>query len=296
MPVSSGYVVRETGVNLKRNLVMTLAAILTMAVSLSALAGALIWRQAVNKRAIQWRGGVELSIFLKPNVSASETAAIAQQLKQDIRVKKVRYVNKPEAYQEFKVMFASTPDLVHSLSVADMPPSFRVVPTKAQQVEQIGQQYAGAPGVKDVVYAKQVINSLLNTFHKLQRVAVIIAVLVMVGAIALIVNTIQLAIFARRREVAVMKLVGATNWFIRVPYMLEGLVHGIVGAVVAFALSYGFRNEIASFVGTNSPLLGTSPLYVSSRDGLLTGIIILIVGAGVGVFGSAFAVRRFLAV
>src|SRR5579875_560758 len=201
--ITSGYVVRETGVNLKRNLLMTLAAILAMAVSLSALAGALIWRQAVNKRAIQWRGGVELSIFLKPNVSKSETAAIDQQLRQDPGVKKFHFVDKPQAYHEFKVMFASTPDLVNSLTVADMPPSFRVVPTKAQNVEQIGNQFQRAPGVRDVVYAKAVINSMLKQFHTWQRLALILAVVVMACAIALIFNTIQLAIFARRREVAV---------------------------------------------------------------------------------------------
>ena len=117
----------------------------------------------------------------------------------------------------------------------------------------------------------------------------------MVGAVALIVNTIQLAIFARRREVAVMKLVGATNWFIRVPFMLEGLIQGVVGAVLAFALTYAVRNTIASFVG-NETVLGIQTLYVTPHEAILTGILLLVVGAAVGVFGSAFAVRRFLAV
>src|SRR6202020_2040213 len=101
----------------------------------------------------------------------------------------------------------------------------------------------------------------------------------------------KLTIFVRRREVAVMKLVGATNWFIRTPFMLEGLIHGVVGAGVAFVVVYFARNTIASFVGSES-VIGTSSLYVTPHDAVVTGIIILAVGAGVGAVGSAFAVRR----
>jgi cell division transport system permease protein len=295
MAVSSGYVVRETGVNLKRNLMMTIAAIVAMGVSLFFISAAFLMRQATNKAAIQWKGGVELSIFLQPNVTTSQRDAIAHQLETMPEVKKSRYVDKALAYAEFQQMFANTPDLVNSLAVADMPPSFRVVPTRANDVQLIGDRFKSQSGVKDVVYAKEVISSLLKEFNAKQRYAYAIAVAVFVAAIALIVNTIQLAIFARRREVAVMKLVGATNWFIRLPFMFEGLVQGVLGAVAAFGLSYAGRNSIASFV-SSSPLLGGNTLYVTPREVILTGVVIMIVGAGVGALGSAFAVRRFLAV
>jgi cell division transport system permease protein len=92
-----------------------------------------------------------------------------------------------------------------------------------------------------------------------------------------------------------MKLVGATNWFIRVPFMLEGLTEGLVGAVIAFALTYTSRDTLASFTGSN-PLIPSQPLYVSSHEAFLTGIFIIVVGALVGAVGSGFAVRRFLSV
>jgi len=103
------------------------------------------------------------------------------------------------------------------------------------------------------------------------------------------------AIFGRRGEVGGITVVGATNWFIRVPFMLEGLIHGIAGGIIAFAVTYEVRNTIASFVG-NETVLGTRTLYVTPHEAVFTGILLLAVGAAVGVFGSAFAIRRFLAV
>ena len=295
MAISTGYVARETAGNLRRNLVMTMSAILTMAVSLSALGGVLIMRQAINKASIQWRGGVEMAIFLQPSVSQNETQAIGRELATTPGVKKYHLVDKPEAYQEFRQIFGNNNDIVSVLGVNDMPPSYRVVPAKAQDIAQLGKQFEGQPGVLQVSYAKQEIDLLLKQFHQLRALGLFLAIGVMIGAVALIVNTIQLAIFARRREVAVMKLVGATNWFIRVPFMLEGLIHGIAGGIIAFGVTYEVRNTIASFVG-NETVLGSRTLYVTPHEAILTGILMLVVGAGVGVFGSAFAIRRFLAV
>jgi cell division transport system permease protein len=296
MAVSTGYVVRETGVNLRRNLVMTCAAILTMLVSLSLFGAALLARQATNRAAVQWRGGVELSIFLNPDVTGNESDAIGHQLATMPQVKTVRFVDKPHAYQEFKTMFASTPDLVNSLTTSDMPPSYRVVPTRAEDVQAIGDRFNNQPGVKQVVYAKEVISSQLKHYQTLRNIAYALSLVVFLGAVALIVNTIQLAIFSRRREIAVMKLVGATNWFIRVPFMVEGLIDGIVGAVLASSVIYVFRDTIVSFVSSNSLAIAGGSVGVTSGDALVTGLAVLGVGAVVGAFGSAFAVRRFLAV
>jgi len=295
MAVSGSYVFRETGVNLRRNLLMTVAAVVTMAVSLTLVASALMMKQAIKKAAVQWRGGVELSIFLQPNVTPNQQQALGHELNGMTEVKKVRFVDKPQAYDEFKQMFANTPDLVNSLTVDDMPPSYRVVPTKAEDINAIGARFRTEPGVKEVVYAKEVIKSLLKEFDTRRKVAIFLAGAAFIGAFALIVNTIQLAIFARRREIAVMKLVGATNWFIQIPFMLEGAVQGMLGALAAFGISFIFRGTIASLASSGS-LVGGPPLYVTSHEAIVTGIVIVVVGGAIGVIGSAFSVRRFLAV
>jgi cell division transport system permease protein len=293
--LSSSYVLRETGGNLKRNLMMTLAAIVTMAVSLTALGAVLVMRQAINKASVQWRGGVEVAIFLSPSITSQETTAISHELSSTPGVKKYHYVDKAQAYQEFKEIFGGNTELDSVLTVSEMPPSFRVVPTKTQDIAELGNQFKAQPGVIKVSYAQQEIDDLLNQFHRWRTLGVGLAIGVLVGAVALIVNTIQLAIFARRREVSVMKLVGATNTFIRVPFMLEGFVHGMTGAIIAFVLTFSLRNWIASFL-PDQTILGSNNLFVTPHEAILTGVVLLLVGAAVGVLGSAFAVRRYLAV
>jgi cell division transport system permease protein len=141
------------------------------------------------------------------------------------------------------------------------------------------------------VFARDVVETLLKVTRALQIGIVAVAGVLLLSAVLLILNTIQMAIFARRREVAVMKLVGATNWFIRVPFMLEGMVQGIVGATAAFGVVALVRNLLAGAVGDNT--LGNQ-LLPPSGDVIGTGIFVLFAGAVIGTVGSAFAVRRFL--
>lgn len=297
MTIASPYVFRETAGNLFRNVVMTVAAIITMAVSLTALGGTLIMHQAVNKATVQWQGGVQVAIFMNANASHTEIVAVGHELRamEPGQVQKYWYVNKNQAYKEFTEMFSGEPDLIKVMSVPLMPPSYRIVPTKAQNVSALAAQFRNQPGVYNVASPASLVHQTLAHFATLRNVALVIAGGVMLGAVALVVNTIQLAIFARRREVAVMKLVGATNWFIRVPFMLEGLTEGLVGAGLAFAITYLSRNTFASFTGAN-PLNPSQQVVVSPHDAIVTGLFLVVVGALVGAVGSGFAVRRFLKV
>jgi cell division transport system permease protein len=274
---------------------MTLAAVVTMTVSLTALGSVLVMRQAINKASVQSLGGVQVAIFLRPDASGTETTAIRQQLTGAPDVKSFHFVDKTQAYAEFREIFGSNSVIVNALQPQDMPPSFRVVPTRAQDVSQLGTLFNNQPGVFKVAYPAQEVSDLLHKFSRWRWLFGVLAGAVMVGAVALIVNTIQLAIFARRREVAVMKLVGATNWFIRVPFMLEGFIQGMTGAIIAFVTTYAIRNFVASLI-PDQTIFGTNSLYVSPHEAILTGVVLLIVGAAVGVLGSAFAVRRYLAV
>ncbi len=291
MAISVDYVVRETVTNLRRNLLMTTAAVLTVAVSLFLVGGSLLLQQAVNKATLQWRGGVELNIFLNPDVAANQREGLQTELAAMPEVKKVTFVDQAAAYDEFKQMFANSPDMVESVTPEDLPPSFRVVPREPELVETVGDRFSKREGVKEVVYAKETVDTLLKVTNYLKWGIRVIAIVLLLSATLLILNTIRMAIFARRREVAVMKLVGATNWFIRIPFMLEGMFQGIVGAGLAILFMWFGRTVIERVIEDNS-LLGQ--FVVSGGDVLGTGAFILIVGALVGGVGSAIAVSRFL--
>jgi len=289
--ISVDYVVRETVTNLRRNLLMTTAAVLTVAVSLFLVGGSLLLQQAVNKATVQWRGGVELNIFLNPDVAATQRDGLQAELAAMPEVRKVTFVDQETAYEEFKQMFSNSPDMVESVTAKDLPPSFRVVPREPELVDTVGERFTKREGVKEVVYAKETVDTLLKVTSYLKWGFRTMAAVLLLSALLLILNTIRMAIFARRREVAVMKLVGATNWFIRIPFMLEGMLQGLAGAGVAIVFMWFGRTIIERLIEDNS-LLGQ--FVVTGGDVLGTGIFILVVGAIVGGIGSAIAVSRFL--
>jgi cell division transport system permease protein len=287
------YVARETASNLRRNLLMTSAAVLTVAVSLALVGGALLLRQGVSNATIQWRGGVELSIFMKPDVTDSQRNAIYRRLKAMPQVKTIKYVDQKAAKKEFDSLYHGDPVIANAVGYKDLPPSYRVVPYDANQVQTIGEPFRDDPGVmkNGVTYAAKQIKTLLRVTRALQLGIMVVAAMLLLSASVLILNTIRMAIYSRRREVAVMKLVGATNWFVRVPFMFEGLIQGLAGAGAAFAVVYLGRNLLQHSL-RHSDLF--RQFYVSSAEVVMTGIFIVAVGAIVGALGSAIAVRRFL--
>jgi cell division transport system permease protein len=295
MALSLEYVVRETGTNLWRNRLMTVAAVLTVAVSLSLVGAALLLKQGVSTATMRWKGGVQLAVFMQPQAPPDQTQAVEQKLGTMGEVKRQTYCDQPCSFREFRTMFANQPELVQSATAADLPPSWRVVVRDANHVQQVGSAVRSYPGVRNVVYAKQSVDTLLRVTGIAQAVLFSIALVLLAAAAVLILNAIRMAIFSRRREVAVMKLVGATNWFIRVPYMLEGVIQGLAGgavavgvvAVVSFLLRYSVQHyDVTLF----------QSIVVSGGDLFLTELFVLFMGAVVGAGGSALGVRRFLEV
>ena len=187
-------------------------------------------------------------------------------------------------------MEGGTPDLVNAVSASDLPTSYRVKASHAELIPQIGARFTNVEGVDRVVDGKKEVDALLKVTRGLQLGLLFFAAILLISAALLILNTIRMAIFSRRREVAVMKLVGATNWFIRIPFMVEGMIQGLCGAIVAFMFVYFIRNLLSN-VAHNSLF---SNLVVSPGEAINTGLFIMVVGAAVGAVGSAVAVSRFL--
>ncbi len=295
MAIKVDYVAKETVTNLRRNVSMASAALITVAVSLTLAGGALLVKRGVDRATIQWRGNVELSIFMKPDASPEQSEAVNRQLRAMPEVRRFHYVSKPEAFDEFKKIFANEPDVRDAITVDQIPPSYRVVPREAEQTKLVGQRFANTAGILRVSYAKDEVEALVSITNFLQIMLWGVALVLLGAACLLILNTIRMAIFARRREVAVMKLVGATNWFIRVPFMLEGLVQGVLGAGAAFGMVWLLRRGFEGWIqGSNTDVQLFNQFLVTGSDVAGTGIFLLVVGMVVGALGSLVAVSRFL--
>src|SRR5215216_1414779 len=284
------YIGRETWANLRRNLTLTIAALLTIAVTLTLVGVWLLAQKAVGNTTQRWKGGVEFIVFMKADASQDQIDAVGRDLRDNPQGEpdRLRFCDKQMAYEEFKRLYPDTPELVNTLTPDMMPTSYRVVPRTDDTtvIEGIGTQFQKKAGVSDVVYAKQAVEWIYTVSNFLRWVFVAVALALIVGSVILIWNTIRTAMFARRREIEVMKLVGATNWFIRIPFMVEGLIQGLLGAVVACGFVWTANSFWSSNVIGKISVVDLQQLQVSSGELRLTCLYLLLGGMLVGAIGS----------
>ena len=282
MRVYFRYALKETISNLWRNRMMTIAAVLTVAVSLSLVGSALLLKQSAAQASVVWQQGTRVSVWMQPTASTSEISGVRSQLADLPIVKNCVYYTQAQDLKEAKQLLPQNEWGV--LTVSTMPSSFSCVPTVPSDAFVVINTFEKLPGVYQVTAPGQQIREMNKVIRVLQIVFLALAAVLLLSASVLILNTIRMAIFARRREVSVMKLVGATNWFIRIPYIIEGFIQGLLGAAVAIVavtalhIWYPLHNE---FQLNTSALLGTNA-------------VVLVVGVMIGSVGSAIAIRRFL--
>jgi cell division transport system permease protein len=293
------YAFREMWASFRRNLTLTAAAILTSAIALLLVGTTLLIQRAFENLLVQWKGDVAMIVFVRSDATPEQISLIDESIRSAptiINVDKLQYLDKTQTYEEAKRIFVGDPVTLSLLTPENIPSEFKVVPITQDPalVRSLSEQYRSLPGVEDVALAEDEFE-VISTLSKFVRtVTLVMSLVLLVVAVGLIWNTIRTAMFARRREIEVMKLVGATNWFIRVPFMLEGLLQGLIGAVVScgglWALNSAWTNGVAGF----KPGTGISSLVVPS--GYLSAVmfVILIIGALAGAIGSAIAASRFL--
>ncbi|MFD6608786.1 permease-like cell division protein FtsX [Micromonospora chalcea] len=226
------YVLSEVLVGLWRNVTMTIAMIITMAVSLFMLGGSGLLYQKVGDMKDLYYENVEVSIFLKTDATKEQVDALGQQLGQDPLVKDSTYVNKEQAYERFQQMYADAPDLVSAVKPDQLPESYRVKLNDPEQYKAIYDKYKTAEGIDTIVDQSKLLDKVFGVLSGFQNGALAIAIVMAAAALLLVANTIQVAAYSKRREVAVMKLVGASNWFIQAPFVLEAVVAGLFGSLL----------------------------------------------------------------
>ena len=239
------YVLNEVVVGLWRNVTMTIAMIITMGVSLTLLGASLLLYQQVDRMKEAYSQDIEVSMFFRVGdteetkfATEAQKSAIEADLRNDPLVADFEFETKDQAFSKFQVLYASTPDLVALTKPESLPESYRVKlkdPETFPQFELKYRKFVNEEGGLELILdQKKLLEKVFSVLGSLQQLALIISVVQGVAALMLVINTIQVAAYSKRREVAVMKLVGASNWFIQAPFVLEAVAAGLIGAIIAY--------------------------------------------------------------
>ncbi len=296
MAVRVDYLARETGQNLVRNAMLTVAAILTVAVSLGMLSAVMLLGYGINNAFARWNDDVSFIVYANAEATEDQIESLRTQLEENPQIESVRYLDKDASYEEFKRLFPDDPTITDTVTKDQLPTSFRVKPTNpdADVVKGLADQFESKPGVYKVDFVADAVRLVQNASEKLTNFALIGAIALLIASLLLIFNAIQTAVFSRRREIEVMKLVGATNWFIRIPFVLEGLIQGLTGAAIASIIAKVFEWAwFDSFTGRTTETLFDSIRW-SGGEFRLTVFLIFAIGALVGGVGSAASVTWYL--
>jgi cell division transport system permease protein len=267
----------------------TIAATMTVLIGMF-LVGLLI---ALGTWAMSWSDNAKkellVKVYLSDSASAQQVNAVRERLESDQRVASVAFVSKEDA---LKVMEKKYPQLVENLPGNPLPRSFEVKPTKGEHVAAISNSLAPTPpGVTEVRYAKKTADKVLQVARVFTVLSVLGIAVLLIAATILIGNTIRLSIFARRREIEVMKLVGASNWFVRGPFIVEGMICALGGSLVAVLLLLLGKELVLPVIGAGSD---SAESDVQALAFVWNAAIIIGVGLLLGAVGSGITLRRFL--
>ena len=286
--------VSEAWRSLGANLSTTVAATMTVLISMFLLGLFVAFGTWMNSWSSHVKSELLVKVYFQPGATRSEKDNLARELQQNqyVAANGVVYVSKEQALADMKRRF---PALVAGVAYNPLPDSLQVQPKRGEDIDNLYNSIVKPklpPGVAKVQDAKQKSHAILKVAHYIDVFFILAAGVLLIASVLLISNTIRLSIFSRRREIEVMKLVGATNWFVRGPFMLEGVFCGLVGAFLAiFFLVIGKAAVLPAIV----PRLTNDP-DVHSWGFPLISLVILLFGLAVGAFGSGITMRRFLKV
>jgi cell division transport system permease protein len=294
--------------SLRRNWVMTIAAVMTVFISMAILGFVLVIDRNLNQGATSLKNRVMIEVFLKDSATPEQVAQMKQQIEAMPEFKSLTYISKDQALAEFKKRLGpSAQSILENLSTNPLPASFRIYVKDPNQVDSVAGRFfdnaivANDPGTHNGVhYARDTVRRMLGTIGLIEKGMWVATIIFAAAAVLLISTTVRLSIFARRREIEIMRLVGATNWFIRWPFVVEGFVTGLVGSIVAALAVFGVNWTLYNWIENSSVnFLGIEkyPVWLQGGRwplGMLPTLAVL--GAVLGAAGSALALRRYLRV
>ena len=288
------YFVREVYHSLKRNNWMSVASIGTVAVSLFVFGMFMMMVMNMNKMAESLESQVQINVYLNSDISKAKIRAVESDLQGLQGVEKVTFVPKEEAMERFKERLGDQKTLLEALDETNpLPDAFEVMITQPELVKTAAESISRFEGVESAKYGQDVMEHLFALTRLIRIFGFSLMLVLALATLFIIANTIRLTVFARRKEIAIMKYVGATDWFIRWPFVLEGMVLGLLGSIVAaLVLRVTYGGIVAKVYDTLAffPLIAEYPFinYIT--------VLVIISGMAIGAVGSALSLKRFLKV
>lgn len=305
MAINFGYFVKESIISFRRNWVMSLGAIITIYLSLL-LVGVSVGSGFVLGQVVQSvEEKVSVRVFLKDGAAPAEVDALQQELIANPEVLTVTYTSKEQALEDFKNTIAQdSPELVEQLEGNPLPASLDVDLKDPRNVMVVVNAIKASPNFakvadrpddpeKSLKYGQQIVNQLFTFTRIMRTVSLLFVVLLGIISLIFINNAIRLAIYARRKEIGIMRLVGASNWFIRTPFLLEGVIQSLIGALIAIGTLTLVWVYVLPAAKEQLPFL---PLTLSSAAAAQVAGILVGTGVIIGLAGSGLALRRYLKV
>ncbi|WP_110955324.1 permease-like cell division protein FtsX [Anaerosinus massiliensis] len=288
------YFIREVFISLKRNNWMTFASISTVAVSLLILGLFLIMVLNLNNMATALESQVQINVYLHDDLSDEKMEAIGEKIQKISGVEEVQFVTKKEAMERFKQRLGDQQGLLTALGeVNPLPNAFEVKLNSPEHVKAAADAINTYEGVENAKFGQEVIDQLFELTKMIRIFGFVIIVFLAFATIFIISNTIRLTVFARRKEIGIMKYVGATDWFIRWPFLMEGMVLGFVGSIVATMV---LRNSYGAVVARIYETLTFLPLIPEQPFLDRISILMIVVGTAIGALGSTISLKRFMKV
>jgi cell division transport system permease protein len=287
------YLFGQAVTNLQRNALVVVSAVVAVLVTLTLFFSAAVVRWSIDQDIGRWDDNIRVIVFLNDDLSLDEVSALQEEIQGWEEVDSVVYFSKADALNEFRELFADQPSLIEVVEEdpSTLPASLRVRPLEAGDYTQITNRLVVIPGVRQVSSADEAIDALVTRSSRLRTFSFWILIVLGGAAIVLIANTIRMAIYARRDEIGIMKLVGAGNWFVRIPFLLEGIIEGIIGAMIAIGLVWLLREQVVELFST---VADPDAINVPWDFLLRQSILVLGFGAITGLVGSAFGTWGFL--
>lgn len=288
------YFAKQGLTSMKRNRVMSFASITTVAASLFIFGVFMLMVLNVNQLMKNVENGIEIKAFLKTDLTTMKEKGIKKEIKEISGVKEIDYESKEQALEKFKKQLGEKKDLANGLELDNpLPASFIIKVNKPSDVSKVSKAIKSIEGIDQVKDGQQMVDKIVKVSGFIKGLSLVLMTILGIISVSLIANTIKLTVFARKREIGIMKYMGATDWFIRWPFVFEGMLLGLFGSLASILLLYGGYSYAVKAVVTSDVIFTLLP-----AKQLMPSLIKEFAGIGVllGGFGSVVSIRKFLVV